>query len=110
MTTTHWKFIAECLRHELADYGDLLRLFEQQQEGVLQRDTDSVLRLAGEIEMQARRLADTRGRREEIVAAFAEENGQPPAQSLRALLPFVEADARPLLGALINEVNFLLHR
>jgi len=29
---------------------------------------------------------------------------------LRALLPLLDADARPLLEALIDEVNLLLHR
>ena len=110
MTTTDWEFIAHCLRQELADYGDLLRLFEQQQRHLFDRDADAVLRLANDIEAQARTLADCRGRREQAVAAFAELRGRPANTSLRALLPEIEADARPLLEALINEVNALLHR
>ena len=109
-TTTHWEFIAECLRRELADYGELLRLFEQQQQHLFNRNADSVLRLANEIEVQARALADCRTSRERAVAAFAVEHGRPSSASLRSLLPFIEADARPLLEALINEVNALLHR
>jgi flagellar biosynthesis/type III secretory pathway chaperone len=109
-TTTHWEFIAECLRAELADYGGLLQLFEQQQQHLFNRDAESVLRLAADIEAQARTLADCRGRREQAVAAFAQACGRPTTSSLRALLPEVEADARPLLEALINEVNALLHR
>ena len=110
MTTTHWEFIAECLRAELADYGGLLQLFEQQQQHLFNRDADSVLRLANEIESQARTLAEARYRREQAVAAFAEAHGCPATASLRSLLPHVEPDARPLLEALINEVNALLHR
>jgi flagellar biosynthesis/type III secretory pathway chaperone len=110
MTTTRWEFIAECLRAELADYGGLLQLFEQQQQGLFNRDADAVLRLAGEIEAQARALGDCRSRRESAVASLAESCGRPRSSSLRSLLPEIEPDARPLLEALINEINALLHR
>jgi len=106
----HWEFIAECLRAELADYGGLLHLFEAQQRSLFDRDADAVLRLATDIEVQARSVGDSRCRREQAVAGFAEENGKPRTTSLRAMLPLIEADARPLLEALINEVNMLLHR
>ena len=106
----HWEFIAQCLRAELADYGGLLRLFEAQQESLCGRDAESVLLFATEIEVQARSVAESRCRREQAVAAFAEENGRAGSSSLRALLPLIEADARPLLEALINQVNTLLHR
>jgi flagellar biosynthesis/type III secretory pathway chaperone len=110
MMATHWEFIAECLRAELADYGGLLRLFEEQQQHLFCRDAGAVLRLANEIETQARTLAECRARREAAVAAFAEAHRRPTTSSLRALLPDIEPAARPLLAALINEVNALLHR
>jgi flagellar biosynthesis/type III secretory pathway chaperone len=108
--STPWEFIAERLREELADYGGLLRLFEEQQNALFSRDADSVLRLAHEIEHHAFALARTRTRREQAVADFAEQNGQPTTSSLRSMLPLIEPDARPLLEALISEVNLLLHR
>lgn len=108
--STHWEFIAECLRAELADYGGLLHLFEAQQHSLFDRDADSVLRVANDIEAQARTVAGSRCRREQAVAAFAAAHGKPPTTTLRAMLPLIEADARPLLEALINEVNTLLHR
>ncbi len=109
MTTT-WEFIADCLRQELADYGGLLHLFEQQQCSLFDRDPNAVMGLGAAIEEQARRVATVRARREEAVAAFATEHGQPRHSTLRALLPQIEAAARPLLEALIDEVNALLHR
>lgn len=108
--STHWEFIAECLRAELADYGGLLHLFEEQQRHLFDRDADAVLRLGNEIEAQAMAVAQSRSRREQAVAAFATANDQPANTTLRAMLPLIEADARPLLEALINEVNLLLHR
>lgn len=106
----HWQLIAECLRQELVEYGALLRLFEQQQEALFKRDADGVLRLGGEIEAQAHILQDSRRLREQNVSTFATGFGLPENATLRALLPHVESDARPLLEALINEINHLLHR
>jgi hypothetical protein len=108
--STHWEFIAECLRAELADYGGLLHLFEAQQRSLFDRDAESVLHLANEIETQARAVAGSRCRREQAVASFAEAHGRPTTTTLRSMLPLIEAEARPLLEALINEVNTLLHR
>lgn len=107
---TAWQFIAECLRSELVDYGELLRLFEAQQRSLFNREPEEVLRYSGEIEMQARRLSQCRTQRESAVSEFAIAHGQPSTTSLRSMLPLIEADARPLLEALINEVNALLHR
>jgi flagellar biosynthesis/type III secretory pathway chaperone len=106
----NWQSIAECLRQELAEYGELLRLFEQQQESLFKRDSDGVLRLGGEIEDQARILQDCRARREQTVAAFSADLGVTDAPTIRSLLPHIEMAARPLLEALINEINHLLHR
>lgn len=108
--STHWEFIAECLRTELAEYGGLLTLFEEKQRYLLERDIDNVLRLTTEIEQLARSVGDSRLRREHAVATFAEANKKPKPTTLRAMLPLIEADARPLLEALINEVNTLVHR
>ncbi len=108
--TTHWEFIAERLRDELAAYGGLLRLFEDQQVALFNRDADTVLHYAAEIEDYTRTLAETRTRREVAVAAFAESNGQPSTASLRSMLPLIEVNVRPLMEALIREVNLLLHR
>lgn len=107
---THWELIADCLRQELADYGGLLHLFETQQRSLFDRDADAVLRLGHAIETQARELADRRLHREQVVSEFAVQNGRQARATLRELLPLIEADARPLLEALIDEVNRLLHR
>lgn len=105
-----WQFIADCLRSELVDYGELLRLFEAQQRSLFDREPEQVLFYSNEIERQAFRLSKCRTQRETAVAEFAVAHGQPSTASLRSMLPLIEADARPLLEALINEVNTLLHR
>ena len=105
-----WIAIAESLRSEIAGFGDLLNLFEQQQLSLFSRDTNRVLQLSTEIEAHTRTMQGYRAQREQIVAAFALANNQPVTATLRSLLPHVEAAARPLLEALIGEVNRLIHR
>jgi hypothetical protein len=105
-----WEHIAQCLRAELAEYGGLLHLFEAQQKSLFFRDPENVLGFAHRIEAQARAVGESRSRREQAVADFARDHDRPVSSSLRAMLGLIEADARPLLEALINEVNTLLHR
>jgi hypothetical protein len=105
-----WELIAQCLRAELADYGGLLHLFEAQQRSAAGRDSKAVLNFAREIEAQARVAAHSRHRREEAVIAFAEESGRPGKSPLRSMMTLIEPDARPLLEALIAEVNLVSHR
>ena len=105
-----WLVIAESLRTEIAGFGDLLNLFEQQQQSLFRRDTDRVLQLSTEIEVHTRTMQQSRSLREQVVAEFALANNQAVSATLRSLLPFVEVAARPLLEALIGEVNRLIHR
>jgi flagellar biosynthesis/type III secretory pathway chaperone len=105
----HWEIIAESLRAELADYGALMNLFDQQQRSLFARDADSVLSLGLAIENQTRTLSDRRAHREQTVASFALRQGRPANSTLRSLLPLIEADARPLVEALMDEVNRLIH-
>ena len=109
-TTIHWEMIADYLRDELAGYGGLLHFFETQQRAIFDRDVNTVLQLVGEIDRHGVILTEARTRREESVAAFATENNRPSNSSLRSLFPCVEANARPLLEALINEINALILR
>jgi flagellar biosynthesis/type III secretory pathway chaperone len=105
-----WNQIADLLRQELAEYGGLLHAFEQQEHAVLASDPERVLRLNTDIEAQVIVLKDCRNRREDAVAAFAAACGQPRSSTLRSLLPRFPDDVRPLLEALMNEVNVLIHR
>jgi flagellar biosynthesis/type III secretory pathway chaperone len=107
---TPWEAIVTALRHELSEYGALLNLFEDQQRALFERDAGSVLAHATSIEAQARSLTECRQKREKVVAAFALEQNRPANSTLRSLLPLVAVEAQPLLEALIDEINRLLHR
>ena len=105
-----WEFITECLRNELQEYGALLALFEEQQANLLRRDADQVAALAISIEEQARTTHTSRERREKCVQEFALKQGCSADSSLRQLLPHFPVEVQPLLGALIDEINHLIHR
>ncbi len=105
-----WTIIAEALRAEIGGFGGLLNLFEQQQQSLFARDTDGVLRLSTEIERHTRAMSADRQRREQLVSEFALAHRQPATATLRSLLPFIAAEARPLIEALIADVNRLIHR
>jgi flagellar biosynthesis/type III secretory pathway chaperone len=105
-----WEQIAECLRDEVQEYGDMLRLFEEQQECVFKRDPGRLLQLIEVTKDAAQRAENARRRREQCVSSFASELGRAADVTLRSLLPSIEDEARPLLQALIDEVNRLIHR
>lgn len=108
--STSWEYITECLRNELQDYGALLGLFEEQQANLLRRDATAVLNLATAIEERVQATQFSRARREQAILHFAAENSRPASASLRQLLPYFPAEVQPLLQALIDEINHLIHR
>ncbi|MDD2765210.1 MAG: flagellar export chaperone FlgN [Opitutaceae bacterium] len=109
MTIT-WEHLAEHLRREVQAYGGLLLLFEEQQACVFRRDAACLLRLIDAIADATRAAERARREREQCVSAFAVARGRNAEASLRSLLPCIEGEARPLLEALIAEVNHLIRR
>lgn len=108
--STSWEIITESLRNELQEYGALLGLFADQQANLLRRDATAVLELATSIEEQVQTMQYCRERREEATLKFAAENRQPSSATLRQLLAYFPAEVQPLLQALIDEINHLIHR
>ena len=105
-----WQPLVDALRSELEEYGALLGLFDTQQNAIFSRDSESILLTVSTIEEQMQRVQTLRTQRENIVRNFAALHAQPANATLRSLLQFFAADARPLLEALIDEINHLVHR
>lgn len=105
-----WQPLVDALRSELEEYGALLGLFDTQQNAILSRDSESILLTVSTIEEQMHRLQALRRQREEIVCGYASQFVQPVNSTLRSLVRFFAAEARPLLEALIDEINHLIHR
>lgn len=107
---TSFDSLITLLRGELAGYGGLLGLFDEQQGHLWRRDAGSVASAARAIEECVQSTATLRAEREAWVRAFAIAQGHPAGTTLRQLLPLLPADLQPLIEALINEINHLVHR
>jgi flagellar biosynthesis/type III secretory pathway chaperone len=105
-----WEEIAEHLRTEVAEYGALLHLFEEQQRLLFKRDAAGVVMTTTALDAQVYVLQEVRQRREASVSAFALANGEPPAAKLRSLIPLVAREAQPLIAALVADINRLISR
>lgn len=105
-----WEIIADHLRNELQAYGGLLALFEDQQTHLFRREPDAVLELAQTIERSARATAEQKLAREMAVRAFAESRGYSADLPLRELITLFPTDVQPMLDALLDEINRLIHR
>ena len=102
--------IAELLRDEIASYGTLLGLFEEQQNHLFSRNVDKVLHTAAMIDLRVAEAAQSREARERWLASFARSKGEHAGSSLRKLLGFFPLEERPMLEACIDEINRLIHQ
>jgi flagellar biosynthesis/type III secretory pathway chaperone len=105
-----WTPIVDALRNELAEYGGLLQLIDGQQKKIFALDSVGVSEFVPQLEEQAGTAREKRTARESIVRQYAHEHGQQGEPTLRQLLPSFPAEVRPLLEALIDEINHLLQR
>jgi hypothetical protein len=106
----NWQTIVECLREEIAEYGHLLNLFALQQDLIFKRKPNEVLELSTKIHAQVEVLEEKRLMRESKVRDIALAHGISPDLTLRAMVNQFDTEARPLLEALIADVNLLIHR
>ncbi len=102
--------VIHALRSELHEYGGLLHLFQQQQQSVLRHDPEGFLNLNEEVDAQIDHVTQCRREREELVRQTALEIGSDPNTPLTGLLVHFPTELQPLLKALIQEINDLLHR
>lgn len=107
---TSFDSLITLLRNELAGYGGMLVLFDEQQGHLWRRDAASVTTVARAIEERVQATAAVRTEREGWVSAFAIEQGCAADTSLRQLLARMPENLRPLIEALVNEINHLVHR
>jgi len=102
--------IVMLLRQEMAGYGSLLALFEEQQGHLWRRDVDKVLQTAAIIDQQVVEAGQYREARETALVGFARAHHRPAGSTLRQLLPVFPADEQPMFEAFIDEINHLIHR
>lgn len=108
--TASLETLVRALRDELQQYGEMLALLDQQQEGVLARAADDVLQSVSAIHAQGAVIESARRDREANRRQVAIEFGLPKDTPFTELLPRLPEDYRPLVRALVEENNELLVR
>lgn len=102
--------LIEALREELKQYGEMLALLDQQQELVMHRHTDDLLLCVNSINAQADVIHAARREREQRQRQIARRLSLNEDAGFAAIVPLLPADYRPLVSALVQENNELLHR
>jgi hypothetical protein len=102
--------VIEALRNELQQYGEMLALLEAQQQAVSRRQSGLVLNTVPAIEAQGSVIQDARRTRETHQRQLAWALGRPEGVPFQDLLPLLPDEYRPLISALVQEINQLLGR
>lgn len=102
--------IIDALRAEMAEYGGLLDLFQQQQECVLRHDPEGFLTLNESVESLLTVIGQRRTERENLVRETAGTLGLNTEEPLTSVIPHAPNELQPLLTALVREINDLLQR
>jgi hypothetical protein len=102
--------VIDALRNELQQYGEMLALLEAQQQVVAQREPASILTSISAIEAQSATIDAARRTREMHQRQLAWALSGPDNVGFQELLPLLPDQYRPLVSALVQEINQLLAR
>lgn len=102
--------LIESLREELKEYGEMLALLDQQQQMVMERQTQDLLQCVTAINCQAETIAAARQEREQRRRRIAEKLRLTEDSGFNAMIPLLPSEYRPLVQALVQENNELLIR
>ena len=102
--------LIQILREELTQYGELLRLLEQQLELIVSRSAEGLFENLAAINSHIPVIAETRQKRDLLRRELAGTFGLSATASFRLLIQSSPEDYRPLLDALVTEINDLLGR
>ena len=98
----------DTLRLELQEYGGMLDLLGKQQRGIIDRDPESLLEMNLSLELQAEVCQAARKKRESFVRSAAGRFGLGDDIKANELIPHFAEEFRPLLQALIEEIERLI--
>ena len=102
--------LIQTLRDELTQYGELLALLEQQLDLIVNRSAEGLFENLASINAHVPIIAGTRHKRDLLRKELAATLGHAATASFRVLTQSAPADYRPLLEALVSEINDLLGR
>lgn len=105
-----WDPLVDLLREEVQEYGGLYNLLDRQQTEIFNREPELVMQTNEDIETHMQEMNVLRERREDQVKAMAERCACDDSLSLMKMLPWFPEFIRPMLKALIDEVNGMVSR
>lgn len=105
---TIFEQLADALRDEMQEYGELLALLGEQQEAIFGRNVEKVGEIDFKLELCATAIGRCRKEREDRFAEVAKLVGASSEKTLSAMLSDFPAPLRPMFSALIGEINDLL--
>ncbi|HYY26555.1 MAG TPA: hypothetical protein VE860_01340 [Chthoniobacterales bacterium] len=105
-----WNQLVDALRDELQEKGGLIRLLDQQVQAVYRRDTRENERLEEQIRLQLRVIARSTQFRELILRQSASSFQMSEDVHVNELIANFPDFVRPLLEALVTEVDRLSNR
>ena len=100
--------LIDALREELTQYGELLALMEEQQELIVNRQPQELLDNLARVNAQMEKIASAREARETGKSAVTKVISAPKDISFREMTDQLPEEYRPLLDALVEEINTLL--
>ena len=103
--------LIDALRDELQEYGALLHLLKDQQQGLLRRQPEQVLALSVNIETQLPVVTGARHRRHgelRTLAGRGEIADEKAPIRLTDLLPHFPTSIAPMIRGLVEEINRLV--
>jgi hypothetical protein len=105
-----WNQLVDALRDELQEKGGLIRLLDQQVQAVYRRDTHQNEYLEEQIRLQLRVIARSIQNRESILRQSASSFQLSEDARANELIAHFPDFVRPLLEALVTEVDRLSNR
>jgi hypothetical protein len=105
-----WNQLVDALRDELQEKGGLIRLLDQQVQAVYRRDTHQNVYLEEQIRLQLRVIARSAQIRESLLRQSASSFQLSEDVGVTELIAHFPDFVRPLLEALVTEVDRLSNR
>ncbi len=100
--------LIESLREEMTQYGELLALMQEQQELIINRQPQELLANLNEVNGQMEKIAVARQAREQARLSLATQLGGTQETTFTEMTSQLPEAYRPLLEALVEEINALL--
>ncbi len=100
--------LIESLREEMTQYGELLALMQEQQELIINRQPQELLANLNEVNGQMEKIAVARQAREQARLSLATQLGGTQETTFTEMTSQLPEEYRPLLEALVEEINALL--